>query len=50
MISTLFRTVASPLAVFLDHVIVPRRTYEFFDLSEELRDDSDVRRDMKAAI
>ncbi|GAF43670.1 hypothetical protein [Rhodococcus wratislaviensis] len=36
MISTLFRTMATPLAVFLDYVMVPRRAYEFFDLSEEL--------------
>ena len=36
MITTLFRTFATPLAVVLDHVIVPRRTYAFFDLSEEL--------------
>ena len=50
MITTLFRTLATPLAVFLDHVMVPRRTYEFVDLSEEFYDDTDVRRDTKAAI
>ncbi|MFE5704793.1 hypothetical protein [Rhodococcus koreensis] len=50
MITTLFRRLATPLAVFLDSVMVPRRTYAFFDLSEELYGDTDVRRDMKAAI
>ncbi|WP_368680225.1 hypothetical protein R1X32_06445 (plasmid) [Rhodococcus opacus] len=50
MITTLFRTLATPLAVFLNHVMVPRRTYEFFDLSNELPDEADVRRDTKAAI
>ena len=50
MITTLFRTLATPLAIFLDHVMVPQRTYEFFDLSEQLRDDTDVRRDTKAMI
>ncbi|WP_172652394.1 hypothetical protein [Rhodococcus opacus] len=50
MITTLFRTLATPLAVFLDDVMVPRRTYEFFNLSEQLYDDTDVRPDTKAAI
>ncbi|MBV6763102.1 hypothetical protein [Rhodococcus opacus] len=50
MITTLFKTLATPLAVFLDYVMVPRRTYEFVDLSEELAGETDVRRDTKAAI
>ncbi|WP_179377748.1 hypothetical protein [Rhodococcus sp. ACS1] len=50
MITTLCRTLATPLAVFLDHVIVPRRVYAFADLSNELHDDTDVRRDTKVAV
>ncbi|WP_157792767.1 hypothetical protein [Rhodococcus opacus] len=41
MITTLFRTLATPLAVFLDHVMVPRRTYEFFAYIAEYGDDLD---------
>ncbi|MFD9670304.1 hypothetical protein ACFWAY_53940 [Rhodococcus sp. NPDC059968] len=50
MITTLLRTLATPLAVFLDHVMVPRRAYGFVDLSQELWDDTDVRPDTKAAV
>ncbi|WP_016880552.1 MULTISPECIES: hypothetical protein [unclassified Rhodococcus (in: high G+C Gram-positive bacteria)] len=50
MITTLFRMLATPLAVFLDHVMVLQRTHEFVDLSEQLRDDTDVHRDTKAAV
>ncbi|MDI9980233.1 hypothetical protein [Rhodococcus sp. IEGM 1307] len=39
MITTLFRTLATPLAVFLDHVMVPRRTYEFFGYLDEYGND-----------
>ncbi|MFE5705424.1 hypothetical protein [Rhodococcus koreensis] len=39
MITTLFRTLATPLAVFLDHVMVPRRTYEFFEHLDTYGDD-----------
>ena len=41
MITTLFRTLATPLAVFLDHVMVPRRTYEFFEHLDAYGDDLD---------
>ncbi|MDV6247088.1 hypothetical protein [Rhodococcus opacus] len=41
MITTLFRIVASPLAVFLDHVMVPRRARAFFEYIDEYGDDLD---------
>ncbi|WP_179443173.1 MULTISPECIES: hypothetical protein [unclassified Rhodococcus (in: high G+C Gram-positive bacteria)] len=50
MITTLFRTAATPLAVFLDHVMVPRRTFEFFDLSEELSCDLNSDHGIEVAI
>jgi hypothetical protein len=49
MSTLLFRTLATPLAVFLDQVMVPRRAYGFVDLSEELYDDTDVHRDTQVA-
>ncbi|PBC51867.1 hypothetical protein CJ179_00115 [Rhodococcus sp. ACS1] len=39
MIATLFRTLATPLAVFLDYVMVPGRTFAFFEYIEEYDDD-----------
>jgi len=42
MIATLFRALATPLAVFLDYVIVPRRTRAFFEYIDEYGDDMDA--------
>lgn len=42
MITTLFRMLATPLVGFLDHVMVPRRTYEFFEYIDEYGDDLDA--------
>ncbi|WP_179220467.1 hypothetical protein [Rhodococcus sp. NCIMB 12038] len=42
MITTLFRTVATPLAVFLDHVMVPRRTRAFYEFIDDYRDELDA--------
>ncbi|MBV6756720.1 hypothetical protein [Rhodococcus opacus] len=50
MITTLFRTLATPLAVFLDHLMAPRQAQAFVDLSEELADETFDRRDTKVAI
>ncbi|KXX55477.1 hypothetical protein AZG88_18930 [Rhodococcus sp. LB1] len=41
MIATLFRTLATPLAVFLDYVMVPRRTVAYLEYIDEYGDDLD---------
>ncbi|TQC45955.1 hypothetical protein EEB14_28935 [Rhodococcus sp. WS4] len=35
MVSAIFRAPAILLAAFLSHVIVPRRTYAYFDMFDE---------------
>ena len=42
MITTLFRALATPLVVFLDYVMVPRRTRAFFEYIDEYGDDLDA--------
>jgi len=49
MIPTFVRIAATPLAMFLDHVMVPRRTYEFFDLSGEFTCDSNSNQGIEVA-